>query len=215
MTDHPIDPYDIDPTAETAAETAPDKPKRHPRPGANPVGRPAVILDGWDAELGTWDHHSQVGQILAAIRRGAHRNAAMQRAGLARTTGDVWMARGREHRPVDDYDRTAIPPEHLPYVQFVCAIEQRDSAFEVELTRWVYEACEEDKKFALTVLGRKYPHWREQSRLDIGPAEETDPLHGLRDHPGVTARLAALAHELEDARFNPAAITQAATEDTN
>lgn len=211
MTDHPIDPYDIDPTAETAG----DKPKRHARPGSNPVGRPAVILDGWNHELGTWALQSTVGQILAAIRQGAHRNAAFQQAGLSRQTGDVWMARGREHRPADVYDRTVIPPEHLPYVHFVGAIEQRDSEFEVELTRWVYEACEEDKKFALVVLARKFPHWREQSRLDIAVDAEADPLHGLRDHPGVTARLAALAHELEDARFNPAAVTQAASEDSN
>lgn len=192
MTDHPIDPYDTDPTPETAG----DKPKRHPRPGANPVGRPAVILDGWDPELGTWARQSPTGQILAAIRRGAPRNAAFHRVDLSTSTGDVWMARGREHRPANEFDLTVIPPEHLPYVQFVCAVERTDAIFEVELSEVVWNHAKLNGPFALQLLARKYSHWRDRSRFaasvdsDATPAitegpSNADLLNLLRAHPEV------------------------------
>lgn len=196
MTDHPIDPYDIDPTEPSAQETVSDKPKRHPRPGSNPVGRPAVILDGWDRVRATWDRHSQTGQILADVRQGATVRAAFKKAGLSGDTSYIWISRGREHMPTSEFDRTLIPPEHLPYVQFLRAVEQKDAEFEIELTQVVTNHALTNGPFALTVLARRYSHWRDKNRAatpgdgETAPASPEGPTNAdllslLREHPGV------------------------------
>lgn len=196
MTDHPIDPYDVVPDEQPADETVADKPKRQPRPGSNPVGRPPLILDGWDPEEGTWDRQSPAGQVLTAIRKGAHRAAAFKKAGLSADTGYIWVARGREHMPSSEFDLTAIPREHLPYVQFLRAAERKDAEFEIELTDVVTKHALRNAPFALTVLARRYSHWRDKNRAVVPADGETPPggqegptnadlLSLLREHPGV------------------------------
>lgn len=182
------------------------------RDGPRPNGRPPIILDGYDPETGAWSLQSPAGHVLAAIRNGAHRYAAFNRAGLSRSTGDVWMARGREHRPTDEFDQTAIPPEHLPYVRFVCAVERRDAEYEVELTEVVQKYALRNGPFALTLLARKYSHWRDKNRAAVlvdpdgtptAPEgmSNADLLALLRAHPEVVEiadRLETLFTDVDD-----------------
>ncbi|WP_116996313.1 hypothetical protein [Desertimonas flava] len=170
-------------------------------------GRPALILEGWNESSGGWSEGSPAHRVITAVRTGAFLNAAAEYARLNKSTVTNWLARGREHRPDVDYDRTDIDVEHRPYVDFLEAVRNADGSYEVELTGLTLKAAREDPKFALQVLSRRYPHWRESSKLELasGPAEEetADPLEQMAEHPAMIAQLAKLSHDLEDLSVDP------------
>jgi len=172
-------------------------------------GRAPAILVGWNKENGEWSSDSPAGRVVAAVRAGNYLNAAAAYARLNRNTVFNWLARGREQVPSgEDWEREDIPVDERPYVDFLGAIAFADGAFEVELVTMTLQAAREDKKFALQVLGRKYGHWRESTKLTVSD-DDSDALTAaaLQADPGLVAKAAQLAHEIEDARVRVAIAT--------
>lgn len=169
---------------------------------ADKQGRPSLILVGYDRDRGEWANDSPAGRVVAAVRAGNYLNAAAAFARLNRNTVFNWLARGREAQPEGEWERSDVEVSELPYVDFLGAIAFADGAFEVELVTLTLQAAREDKKFALSVLGRKYGHWRESTKLTVTDGDEADALTAAALHadPALVAKAAALAHEIEDAR---------------
>ena len=177
-------------------------------PVAKP-GRAPAILVGWNRESGEWSNDSPAGRVVAAVRAGNYLNAAAAYARLNRNTVFNWLARGREAMPSgEDWEREDISVDERPYVDFLGAIAFADGAFEVELVTMTLQAAREDKKFALQVLGRKYGHWRESTKLTVTD-DDTDALTAaaLQADPSLVAKAAQLAHEIEDQRVRIAIAT--------
>jgi hypothetical protein len=170
-----------------------------PNDGAH---RPSLILDGWDPATGEWAPSSPAGKLIMAVRAGNFINGAAAYARINRGTAFKWLARGREHRPLDDNaTRLDVPEEHRPYVDFVEAVAHADGSFEVELVTLTLSAARQDNKFALQILARKYPQWRESTRVQVTDDRGEDlTMAALHSDPALVARAAQLAHEIEDAR---------------
>lgn len=168
-------------------------------------GRRSLILEGYNWKNAAWSPTSVVGQILGAVRSGAHHKAAAERAGISASTLGSWVARGKEHWPDDGLVKSSqVPREHRPYVAFVKALQERTAGAEVELTNLAMQAAREDKKFALTLLKSRYPHWRDSTRIEMSSTDIDDPVALLRNNPAIIAKLAELAHDIEDAQTDPA-----------
>lgn len=168
-------------------------------------GRRSLILEGYNWKDASWAPTSIVGQILGAVRSGAHHKAAAERGGISASTLSTWVARGKEHWPDDGLVKSSqVPREHRPYVAFVQALQARTAGAEVELTNLAMQAAREDKKFALTLLKSRYPHWRDSTRIEMSATDIDDPVALLRNNPAIIAKLAELAHDIEDAQTDPA-----------
>lgn len=163
-------------------------------------GKPAWIKRGWDPDKGDWDADSHVGKVLAALRAGTSAKNAALFGGIAPTTYHQWYSRGREHQPDAPFDRTEVPEEHLPYVDFAVAVEFSRARLEVELVSEIRKGWKDDPKFALQVAARLFPHWRETKGIEVGSFDQ--PSDGLGEalmaDPAVAAAAAAYAEALAD-----------------
>jgi hypothetical protein len=140
------------------------------------------------------------------VRAGNHVPAAAGFAGLSKQAIYQWIARGRESRPPREFDRHDIDPAELPYVDFVTQLSQAESMAEVELVTLVRSAARENWQAAVTMLGRRFPHWRESTKLEVeARSADEDTIAAMQQSPALVAQLASLAHQIEDARSSAAA----------
>jgi hypothetical protein len=129
------------------------------------------ILDGWSEADGTWSANSVVAQFFSALQTGASQASA---AGFAKTTYasvKTWRDRGTMFDRGDEVDRTELPLDERVYVDFARRMNVVLGTKEVRLAGIVYDACRDDPRLALEVLGRQFPWWRDAKQLDLGPPE--------------------------------------------
>ena len=141
--------------------------------------------------------------------------SAVLYAGTSPTLVYNWLSRARDIRPADgEYFREDIPESERPYVDFLEAVTQAEGMAEVELVTIVRAAARTNWQCAVTMLARRFPHWRETQRLEVSEsAEETDTMQMLQQRPEMVAQLAALAHQLEDARQSRQVVEAEVVED--
>jgi hypothetical protein len=178
-------------------------------------GKQAKVYEGWDKRSGQFLGEGAPRRMLDALRAGNHVKASCGFAGVSYQAMYAWLARAREVRPPDGvYDRDDIPESELVYVDFLEAVQQAEAMSEVELVTLVRSAARTNWQAAVTMLSRRFPHWRETTRLEVEVShEESEAMQLLQTDPALVAQLAQIAHGLEDARARQQVIEAQAIED--
>jgi hypothetical protein len=132
----------------------------------------AKILDGYDPDEGTWDAASTIGRLLTVLRTGCSIASA---AAYAKTTGSSvyrWREAGRMFMAdMDLRDRLDLDLGERVFVDFASRMDEVLGTFEVEMATIVRNGARDNPQLALTVLGRRFPHWREQKAVEVSSGE--------------------------------------------
>lgn len=165
-----------------------------------PTGRPSPILTGWDPDTGQWAKNTPVQRFLDAIRVGNYRNTSAGYARVHRTSIIKWEKRGRTvyetwlNPETGELDRSQVPDEDKPYVDFVIAVGHAEDSSEVDLVTLWRSAATEDWRAAKELLARRHrARWGDVQRLEhVG---DPDAPIGVEVHDsGLRRLLVDVAH---------------------
>lgn len=167
-------------------------------------GAPIMILDGWNADDGTWHPTSPIGRLLTFISNGAHLSVAAELAGIDRVSN--LYSRGAEF--LGDaigagQDRGDLEPEVRVFADVYRQITIAESWLELDIVKGVRKAIARDPDLGMKFLARRFPRrWREQ--LMLAPEEERDgtdaAITKAIEDPNVAMYLAKVAAKVEQSR---------------
>lgn len=120
------------------------------------------------------------GAICRALEKAVPVETACEIAGITHTTYKNWRARGRREleRVEEGHHNCRVRKEEKPYVEFLAASTRARANCERQLTKYWYDAAEEDWRASMELLQRKYPdRWSKKEKH-----EHSGPEGGPMQH---------------------------------